>query len=76
MFDELSSELAEPSDESPYLSQLDLAALAARLFALGAAPQVKSRSRQVWRQPPAARDAAAKRAELAARGCRPAGSTA
>ncbi|KXZ48718.1 hypothetical protein GPECTOR_25g300 [Gonium pectorale] len=47
LFDSLLSELASPSEDSPYLTQLDVAALAAQLFELGAAPDTRARNRQV-----------------------------
>ncbi|KAG2493648.1 hypothetical protein HYH03_008165 [Edaphochlamys debaryana] len=47
LFDSLLSELASPTDDSPYLAQLDVPTLAQQLFDLGAAPETRARNRQV-----------------------------
>lgn len=47
LFDSLLAELAAPTDDSPYLSQLDVAALAAALFEMGAEQRTRARNRQV-----------------------------
>ncbi|GBF97378.1 hypothetical protein Rsub_11025 [Raphidocelis subcapitata] len=45
VFDELAEEVASPSDGEP-LARLDAAALSARLFDLGASPEVRARNRE------------------------------
>ncbi|KAG2444481.1 hypothetical protein HXX76_001231 [Chlamydomonas incerta] len=47
LFDSLLAELAAPTDDSRYLAQLDVAALAAALFEMGAEQSTRARNRQV-----------------------------